>query len=420
MFALQASRNIASKQFEEERQAWSDLSGFLEERLGGLDDIRANGAGPYVVRRLESYQSNLTKKGVTAGRRSLWIYIMTGTIFSVGFMVAISLGAYLFLQGAVTIGTVFMFVQYTGMMGDPLIRIGQQLQQFQAAAAGLVRVREMFTFAPSVIDGPGAQWKAERTRAPSVAFDNVRFAYDDRAQVIDGVSFSLAPGKVLGLLGRTGSGKTTLTRLLFRLYDPATGTIALDGANIRDAKLTELRDRIGLVTQDVQLFEASVRDNATMFDDGISDERIREVLDDLGLTPWLSRQAHGLETILIGAGGLSAGEAQLLAFARVFLKDPGLVVLDEASSRLDPATDRLIEHAMDDLLGARPRNGKEGGAPRTAIIIAHKLDTVRRADQILILDRGKIVEAGDRAALAADPNSHFSRLLRSGIEEVLT
>jgi ABC-type multidrug transport system fused ATPase/permease subunit len=218
---------------------------------------------------------------------------------------------------------------------------------------------------------------------------------------------------VLGLLGRTGSGKTTLTRLLFRLYDPVLGRITLDGDDIRDATLAELRGRIGLVTQEVQLFDASVRDNATLFDPDIPDTRVAEVLTDLGLGDWLSRQPNGLQTVLIAGGGLSAGEAQLLAFARVFLKDPGLVVLDEASSRLDPASDRLIERALDKLLGG-------GGAPRrTAIIIAHKLSTVDRADRIAILDGGRVLETGARAALVADRGSAFAKLLSSGIEEAL-
>lgn len=158
-----------------------------------------------------------------------------------------------------------------------------------------------------------------------------------------------------------------------------------------------------------------MRENATLFDPSIGDARIREVLEEIGLGPWLQRLPNGLDTILAGSGGVSAGEAQLIAFARVFLTDPGLVVLDEASSRLDPATNRLIERAMDKLLLPDAT-----GESRTAIIIAHKLATVRRADEILILDRGVVVEAGDRAALAADPQSRFAQLLRSGIEEVLS
>jgi ABC-type multidrug transport system fused ATPase/permease subunit len=218
----------------------------------------------------------------------------------------------------------------------------------------------------------------------------------------------------MGLLGRTGSGKTTLTRLLFRLYDPQAGALTLDGVDIRGARLAELRGRIGLVTQEVQLFDASIRDNATLFDPAIPDARITEVLEDLGLGDWLSRQPAGLATVLRAGGGLSAGEAQLLAFARVFLKDPGLVVLDEASSRLDPATDQLIERALDRLLGA---DGT--GRRRTAIIIAHKLSTVQRADRIAILDQGRLVETGRRAELEADPESAYARLLRTGLEEVM-
>ncbi|HVY02276.1 MAG TPA: ABC transporter ATP-binding protein [Caulobacterales bacterium] len=415
ILSLHLVRDLARDEFEAERQAWSELSGFLEERIGGLDDIRANGGGSYVLKRLGVFADALIARGVVAQRRGVLMYVMLGAIFTCGFAASLSLGVYLFQQGVITIGAVIMFAQYTTMMNDPLVRIGQQLPQFQAAIAGLSRVGDLRAIQPLVKDGPGLGWQDAKTRAPDVAFEDVRFAYNDRETVIDGVSFDVPAGAVLGLLGRTGSGKTTLTRLLFRLYDIRGGRILLDGEPISRATLNELRGRIGLVTQDVQMFEASVRDNATLFDQSIPDARVADVLTDLGLGPWLSRQKEGLDTILVGAGGLSAGEAQLLAFARVFLKDPGLVVLDEATSRLDPTTDRLIERAMDKLLRAR-----EGGAPRTAIIIAHKLETVRRADKIVILDRGRVLEAGARAALAADPGSRFAGLLRHGIEEVLT
>src|SRR5581483_5887822 len=166
--------------------------------------------------------------------------------------------------------------------------------------------------------------------------------------------------------------------------------------------------RAGIVTQDVQLFQASVRDNLTLFDPSIPDARIIEVLDDLGMGEWLRSLPDGLDTELGSGAGLSAGEAQLLAFARVFLRDPGLVILDEASSRLDPATERLIERAVDRLL-----------ADRTGIIIAHRLATVLRADDILILEDGRIREYGPRETLRHDPASRFAELLRTGMEEVL-
>jgi ATP-binding cassette subfamily B protein len=211
------------------------------------------------------------------------------------------------------------------------------------------------------------------------------------------------------MLGRTGSGKTTLTRLLFRLYDPNAGALRLGDVDIRDVSLQNLRGRVGMVTQDVQLFQASVRDNLTLFSPRIPDQAILSVLREIGLWDWFQSLPDGLDTQLgAGGSGLSAGQAQLLAFTRVFLKDPGLVILDEASSRLDPATERLLERAIDRLF-----------QNRTGIVIAHRLGTVQRADNILILDNGRIAEYGPRAALAADPESRFAHLLRAGLEEVL-
>jgi ABC-type multidrug transport system fused ATPase/permease subunit len=164
-----------------------------------------------------------------------------------------------------------------------------------------------------------------------------------------------------------------------------------------------------MVTQTIELFHASVRDNLTFFDTSVDDAKILAVIRDLGLSRWFNSLEKGLDTVLeSGGSGLSAGEAQLLAFTRIFLKEPGLVVLDEASSRLDPVTEHLIETAVDKLT----RN-------RTALIIAHRLKTVQRADKIMILENGEIVEFGERAALALDPGSRFNHLLKSGLDEVL-
>jgi ABC-type multidrug transport system fused ATPase/permease subunit len=173
------------------------------------------------------------------------------------------------------------------------------------------------------------------------------------------------------------------------------------------ASLTNLRQRVGMVTQDVQLFNASVRDNLTFFNHFIDDTRLLEVIETVGLSSWYRALPKGLDSLLGADGqGLSAGEAQLLAFARVLLKDPGLVIFDEASSRLDPATERHIERAVSAIL-----------ANRTGIVIAHRLATIQRADDILILEDGRIQEYGARALLAGNPDSHFSRLLQTGLEE---
>ena len=179
--------------------------------------------------------------------------------------------------------------------------------------------------------------------------------------------------------------------------------------NLRDLTLKDLRRDVGVITQQVQLFYASIRDNLTFFDRSIPDERILSVIEELGVDAWFKALPYGLDTrIETGAIGLSAGESQLLAFTRIFLRDPGLVILDEASSRIDPATEAMLEQAMGRLI-----------QNRTAIIIAHRLTTVQRADEIMILSGGEVQEYGKRTVLAADGTSIFSQLLKTGIEEVL-
>jgi ABC-type multidrug transport system fused ATPase/permease subunit len=407
---LRATRNLSVASVALERQSHAALAGFLEERVGGLDDIRSNGGGGHVMRALDAITGTLNLRSVRAGQVGRAVWVLTAGIFAVSALTALILGVYLFQRGAVSLGSVYLFVQYAAMMRDPLNQIGTQLQDVQRATASLQRVGALLATSPAVRDGPGVAWPAG---APRLSYEAVDFAYGGGPPVLSQISFALEPGQVLGVLGRTGGGKTSLIRLLCRLYDPTSGAIRLDGRDIRDAALSELRRRIGVVTQDVQVFSASVRDNVSLFDPGVADARIVEVLQDLGLGPWLTRQPRGLDTLLAGASGLSAGEGQLLAFARIFLRDPGLVVLDEASSRLDPAADRLVELAMDKLLTGR------GGTRRSAIIIAHKLETVRRADRILILESGRVVEAGPRAALTADPASRLSGLMAAASDGAL-
>ncbi len=223
----------------------------------------------------------------------------------------------------------------------------------------------------TIKDGPGVNIPEGPV---SVEFDKVSFAYHAGTDVLQDVSFRLESGRVLGLLGRTGSGKTSMSRLLFRLYDPDRGNVRVGDANVRDVRLADLRRRVGLVTQEVQLFQASVRQNLNLFDNSIDDRRMVDVLEELGLGLWYSSLPDGLDSELTSAGGqLSAGEAQLIAFARVLLKEPDIVILDEAWSRLDPVTERRIEQAVLRLL--------EG---RTAIVIAHRLATLRIVDQVMI------------------------------------
>ena len=418
------------------RQAQAVLNGFLEERLAGREDMRANGGEAYVLRGMMVAQG-------AAYRAARYVRLFNGHLFAAThllFVLATALGfgagIYLFLHGQITIGTVYLVMAYLALLRDPLEQIRDQVSELQQNSASIQRIRQLFALTPEVTTTqalPAAQRAADtaspmRGQPMAVRFEQVTFRYartagladsaeSDREQkrtpqtaVLDNVSFGLAAGQVLGLLGRTGSGKTTLTRLLFRLYQPNAGRIWLGDADIADRPLRQLRRQVGMVTQEVQLFQASLRDNVSLFDPTVDDEQILTVLRQLGLWDWYCAQPDGLETMLRAGGvGLSAGEAQLLAFVRVFLKDPALVILDEASSRLDPATEALLERATDRLL-----------ANRTGIVIAHRLHTVQRADAILILEQGRVAEFGPRSTLAADPASRFAQLLQTGLEETLT
>ena len=399
-------KDIAVPHQKARRQAEAEMYGFLEEQLAGTEDIRSSGAVDYSIRELFRHQGIILTHNRRAHFKRWIIENAMGLALTAGTLLAISSGYWLYTAGLVTIGTVYLFIHYINLLEEPFWAMTHEIESFQTIGACVERLTEFRNFKAEVLDGSGVEIPAQPL---GLAFDNVTFSYNGTDSVLNELSFQLNPGSVLGLLGRTGSGKTTLARLIFRLYDPQLGSIQINGNNVRNAHLETLRRSIAIVTQDVQLFRASVRDNLTFFDRSISDEKILATLNELELADWLRALPQGLDTELdMGSRSLSAGEAQLLAFTRVFLRNPRLVILDEASSRLDPATEQRLERAIDKLL----KN-------RTAIIIAHRLGTVHRADEIMILDRGSVSEYGNRKQLASDPNSRFYRLLQTGLEEVL-
>lgn len=424
LIAFTYVRKLAVPHWEAARQAHAEVFSFLEEYLSGTEDLRASGAVGFVMRKLFGVsQVKLNKERKSADMEILFV-AMWFTLYTIGQLIAFGIGFWFFQAGLMSAGTVYLIVYYTDRVLQPLNEITNQFQVVQKAAAGMNRADALYAIESKIqeVDHDQTLVRAPLTGALSVKFDQVTFGYNADEPVLKAISFALSNRQVMGVLGRTGSGKTTLTRLLYRLYDPHDGLITFSESpalasgeatgrevDIRTLKLDHLRSRIGMVTQEVQLFHASVRDNLTFFDPAISDARIMAVIDTLELGEWFERLPAGLDTELQAEGStLSAGEAQLLAFTRVFLQDPGLIILDEASSRLDPATERLIERAVDKLLHNR-----------TGIIVAHRLATVQRADEILILDEGRIQEHGPRHQLMADPTSRFAQLLQTGIEAAL-
>ncbi|ANS76638.1 helicase [Paenibacillus yonginensis] len=407
IFLIQWIRKFAVPVWTKWRALNAEFYGFIGEHLEGTEDTRANGAAGYVMGRYYELARRMLPVRV---RAFFGFFLMWGTtifVFAFGNAAAFIVCALLWKRGELSIGGIYLVFYYTELLAKPIEQIRTQLEDLQKADASLVRVQDLLATESAIQDGPGAPLP----KGPlSLNIRDLSFAYDpEDAPTLRQLNVRLEPGQTLGLLGRTGSGKTTLARLLLRFYDPQKGAIELGGLDIRQCKLHELRSSVAMVTQNIEILEGTVRDNLTLFDERIPDDRIIAVLEEVGLRDWYRGMPEGLDSRLASGGGsLSAGEAQLLAFARVFLTDPGLVILDEASSRLDPLTESRIEAAITKLLDQR-----------TCIIIAHRLSTVQRADQILILEDGRILEEGPPQALAEDADSRFSRMLAVGLEEVL-
>jgi ABC-type multidrug transport system fused ATPase/permease subunit len=396
LWLLMSLRKLAVSAAEEERAVSARLYGFIEERLAGIDDIRALGAGRATMSRFIPVMRDFFTRTTAAWRKRVIVWVAANTAFWAGDALALALGAWLTIRGSITVGTAFLILQYAQLVRRPIEQVTKELQQLQKAAGGIIRVDHLRRLTTKLTDGS----KTLPIGPMAIEFDHVRFAYEDQI-VLDDVSFRLEPGTVLGLLGRTGGGKTTITRLIARLYDPNSGSVKIGETDLRETSFDSLRRGLGVVTQDVQLFRATVRENLTLFR-ARADDEILAILDRAGLGTWI--RTLGLDTELGSGGkGLSAGEQQLLAFARVFLQDPGAVILDEPSSRLDPATEALLATATERLFSGR-----------TVVIVAHRLDTVRTADEIMVVEAGQIAEHGSRSSLASDPDSRYARLLSVG------
>ena len=394
-------RRRAVAESSEELGAYARLYGGIEERLNASEDLRANGAGSHAMWRFVEDSADTLSTSVRRESAFLGMWWGVQGVVVAGTVISLVTSTLLVSRGAMTIGTAFLLFQYVLLIERPLEDVVHELETVQKATGAMRRVSALLAIEPSIVDRGDTSPPAG---ALDVRFDRVGFDYGDDQPVLHDVTLTIGAGRSVGVVGRTGSGKTTFSRLVLRLVEATEGTIAVGGVPIDRIPLAELRRRVAMVPQEVELFGGTIRENVTLFDPAPGDDEVVAALRAVGLDA-LADGGIGRE-LGTGGAGLSAGEAQLLAMARVWLRHADLVVLDEATARIDPDTEARLESAVHKLMRGR-----------TTLIIAHRLSTLREVDDIVVFDGGRIVESGERDVLAADPSSRFHRLLTLALED---
>lgn len=381
------------------------------ERIAGLQTVaKESVAGITIIKNflMEDYVRSLVRKeyaklerqGLKMMKADAAIGPLTEFVMVLGFVVFILVSVHEVLKPNPTLN-VGDLVQVYGallMMLDPVRKLTAVNNAVQTSVASAERVFEFIDLKPNIVDAPDAVELPPLRNA--IRFDDVHFSYDGKTEVLRGVSFEVKKGEMVAIVGFSGAGKSTLAKLVPRYYDVTGGRILIDGVDIRQATQASLREQISIVTQDTILFNASVRDNIAAGRDSYTDERIREAVRAAHATDFVEKLHQKYDTVIgEGGGSLSGGQRQRLAIARALIKDPAILVLDEATSNLDSESERAIQEAIVEFV-----------VGRTTIVIAHRLSTIQRADRILVLDQGRIVEQGTHAELLQRSDGIYRRL----------
>ncbi len=316
---------------------------------------------------------------------------------SVGIALVLVYGGGNVLTGALTIGALVAFISYVRQMFQPLADISQKYNIMQSAMAAGERIFAILDTQPEIADKPSA---VDIALSGTIEFDNVTFSYETDKKVLRHVSFKVEAGKSVALVGPTGAGKTSIISLLCRFYDVDSGRILLDGNDLRDLPVQTLRESISIVLQDAFIFSRSIEDNIRLGQD-LTREQVLKAADMVQVTPFIEKLPESFDTVMAERGAtLSTGQKQLICFARALAHDPRILVLDEATSNVDPATEQLIQNAIEVLM----KN-------RTSIVVAHRLSTIQKADQILVIDDGRILERGNHQELLARRGIYYNLYL---------
>jgi ATP-binding cassette subfamily B protein len=352
----------------------------LQEAISGVRVIQAYAREPEQTRRFVESNRSLYRSHVHSVRVSTWYFGLVEASGVVASALAVGVGGWLVNRGDITIGTVIAVVLLLTQLFEPVQQLSQLYNTVQSSAAALSKLFDILDTTPEIVDGPH-----ELPASGAITVDDVGFSYPGTDQpVLRQVSITVGDGERLALVGPTGAGKSTLAKLVARLYDPTSGAIAFGGVDLRDATVRSLRRRVVVVPQEGFLFGGTIADNVRIARADASDDDVRDALAAIGALDRFEQFAEGIHTEVRERGSrLSAGERQLVSLARAALVDPAVLVLDEATSNLDPGTEAIVEGALERLM-----------RERTTIVVAHRLSTVRRADRIAVVDGGELVELG--------------------------
>jgi len=383
------------KAFGDERNWTANQNSFVQERLAGMSIIQVFNRQESEFKKFDDI--NITLKGALL--RTVFIFSLFFPV--VELISSLFIGFILFYGGYITIsaGVVIAFIQYISMLIRPLRQIADRFNNIQRGIVGAERVLGLMDEENSM---PNNGTVKKDHFAGKIEFQNVHFAYDEKQEVLKGIDFKVNPGETVAIVGATGAGKSTIISLITRLYDINSGNILIDDVDLKDYELYNLRSHIGVVLQDVFLFHGSIFENLAFGDDSIKLDKIKAGAREIEVDQFIQQLPGGYDYVVSERGSsISLGQRQLLSFLRAYLSDPKILILDEATSSIDHESEKLIQRATEKIT----KN-------RTSIIIAHRLSTIEKADKIIVMEHGKIVEEGKHLELL-DKNGYYATLYKA-------